>query len=74
MVKSENELAEIESGRQHITKGKSNSNPQLIDEKYKSSTINEEQKEELQYYMISSMVEQKLYKDKNLTSRKYKAK
>jgi len=74
LVESENELAVIESGRQYITKGISNSNPQLIDEKYKSSTIIEEQKEELKHYILNSMIEQKLFKDKDLNLNSYSKK
>ena len=72
LVKSENEFAEIKLNKQGKTNN--NSNPKLIDEKYKFSTINENQKEELKHFILDSMTEQKLFKDKNLNLQNYSKK
>jgi AraC-like DNA-binding protein len=69
LVKSENEFAEIKFSRADITND--NSKPKLINEKYKLSTINEDQKKELKHFILDSMTEQKLYKDKNLNLQNY---
>jgi AraC-like DNA-binding protein len=72
LVKSENEFAEIKLSKQ--SKTNNNSNPQLLNERYKLSTINEEQIKELKNIIINSMTELKLFKDKDLNLPEYSKK
>ncbi len=74
LVKSENELANIKSKREDIAQGKNYLKTEFVDEKYKSSTIDEKQMEDLKNQILISMTEQKLFKDKDLNINSYSEK
>ena len=74
LVKSEDEVADIKSTREDIAKGKNVRKTEFVDEKYKSSTIDEKQMGDLKNHILVSMTEQKLFKDKDLNINSYSEK